>query len=136
MTIEETIENRLFAHVASLDLDGAAVEWPKPTGPVDPAAIYVRVQHHRNSNTRLFVKGSAPHLRQGILQLTVVSPLNAGETGGTELAGSIAEQCPADLDLYDGDVRVRVQSAPDVATPELSGVAWNTRVDVYYEAFA
>ena len=52
------------------------------------------------------------------------------------LAASIAAQFPADLALYSDGVKVRVQSAPDVATPEKTDVSHDVRVDVRYESFA
>lgn len=134
MSIEQNIETALFGHVRDLDLDGAPIAWPNvPFAPSSPAATHVRVTHLRNQNTRLFARGADPHLRQGILQLTVVAPLNQGADEATALAGSIAAQCPADLVLWDGGHKVRIQAAPDVATPEKNDVSWEVRVDVRYE---
>ena len=137
MSIEQSIETALFNHVRGLDLDDAPIAWPNvPFTPTSPASIYVRVQHLRNLNTRYFAKGSDPHLRQGILQLTVVGPLHVGPRVAMTLAASIAAQFPADLALYSDGVKVRVQSAPDVATPEKTDVSHDVRVDVRYESFA
>lgn len=134
MTVEEKIEAALFARVRTLDLDGdPPLAWPniafKP-----PAGPYVRVEHLPNRVTRLFLKGSAPHLRQGILQLTVVTPLNAGPEDATALAGAVAEHFPADLALYEDGIKVRVQRAPDVMPAEKSDTSWSVRVDVYYDS--
>lgn len=135
MSIESQIEAALFSHVATLEFDDdIPLAWPN----VDfaPAGVYIRVEHLPNKNTRLFLKGNAPHLRQGILQLTVVAPLAAGASEVTALGGSIAEQCPADLALFGADVKVRVQKAPDVLPAEKTDVSWNARVDIYYDVFA
>lgn len=137
MSIEQSIEAALFGHVRDLDLDDAPIAWPNvPFTPTSPASIYVRVQHLRNVNTRFFAKGSDPHLRQGILQLTVVAPLNVGPQVATTLAADIAEQFPADLALYEDGVKVRIQQAPDVITPEKTDVSWDVRIDVRYESLA
>lgn len=137
MSIEQSIETALFAHVRDLDLDDAPIAWPNvPFSPASPAGTYVRVQHLRNLNTRYFAKGNDPHLRQGILQLTVVAPLNVGPQVATSLAADIAAQFPADLALYSDGVKVRIQSAPDVATPEKTDASHDVRVDVRYESFA
>ena len=136
MSVEQSIETALFGHVRDLEVDGARVAWPNvPFTPVVDET-YIRVQHLRNANTRLFVKGSAAHLRQGILQLTVAGPLDGGADPVTERAAQIAAQFPADLPLFSGGVKVRVQAAPGVSTPEKVDSSWNVRVDVPYEALA
>lgn len=134
MAIEDTIEAALFSFLAELDLNGVPIAWPGK--PFDPTSPYVRVQNLRNNNTRLFMKGTAPHLRQGILQLTVVAPINQGSSAGLALATVLAGAFSADLSLYDDDVRVRVQRDPDIATAELTDKSWDTRVDVYYESLS
>lgn len=135
MTIEESIEHALFSRVRTLDIDGdPPIDWSIPAfdPPVGP---YIRVDHLPNVNTRLFLGSAAPHLRHGILQLTVVTPLNVGPTVATSLAGAIAEHFATDLPLYSDDVKVRIQRAPDVVKAEKTDVSWNARADVYYEAF-
>jgi len=138
LTIEERIERALFKSVAALQLDGDPPRaWPNvPFAPPTPLATYLRVAHLRNTNTRLFAKGTAPHLRQGILQLTVVSPLAVGPSFATWLAASIADQYPAELALHEDGIKVRVQLAPDVATPEKTDISHDVRVDVRYDCFA
>ncbi|WP_289296243.1 phage tail terminator-like protein [uncultured Reyranella sp.] len=160
MTIEESIEAALFGRVKSLDLSLAhAIAWPNvdftkdsalgnagagwAMGDESPAFLignpdqpYIRVQHLPNVNTRLFMKGSNPHQRMGILQLTVVGKLLVGPTIGTRAAGEIAAHFPADLALYGEGVRVRITQSPTVAAAEKADTSWNVRVDVPYEAFA
>jgi hypothetical protein len=135
MTIEERIEAALFAHTLTLALDGAPpIAWPNATfNP--PAGAYIRVDHFPNANSRLLVKGSAPHLRQGILQLTVVAPLNVGPTLATGLAGAIAEHFPADLALFEEGTKVRIQAAPDVMDADKTDVSNDVPVSVRYECF-
>jgi len=135
MSIEASIEAALFGRVVTLDLLGdPPLAWPnkyfKPNGP------YVRIDHLPNSTTRLFIGSVAPQLWQGILQLTVVTPLNGGATTATELAGSIAEHFDADLALYGDGVKVRIQRAPDVMAPVKADATWSVRVDVYYDCIA
>lgn len=137
MTIEEKIEAALFARVRELDLDGSPpFAWPN-TSFKPPVGSYVRVDHLPNRNARLFIGSTAPHLRQGILQLTVVTPLNGGNSLATGLAGAIAEHFAADLAMFEDDVKVRVQKAPDVKPAERTDddVSWSARVDVLYECF-
>lgn len=136
MSVEQSIETALLGHVRDLDADGARIAWPNV--PFTPLVdeTYIRILHLRNANTRLFVKGSAAHLRQGILQLTVAGPLDGGADRITGSAAAIAAQFPADLPLFSGGVKVRVQAAPTVSSPEKVDASWNVRVDVPYEAFA
>lgn len=138
LTIEERIEAALFASVQALALaDDPPLAWPNVAfTPPSPDEPYVRVQHLRNVNVRPFVKGSDPHLRQGILQLTAVSPLHAGPSPVTTLAASIAAQYPAGLDLFESGIKVRIQAAPTVTSAEKTDVSYSARVDVLYECFA
>lgn len=142
MTIEEKIAAALFAHLLTISLDGSPpFAWPNVQFPADGSAkpaTYIEVKIFPNNNTRVVVKGSGPHLRQGILQLTVRTPLRVGPTAATAMAGEIAEHFPADLDLFDDGMRLRIQQAPDVDQSEVSvdEVSWAVRVAVRYETFA
>lgn len=144
MTIEEKIERALFARVASLDLDTGDDPPPPialpniafpPRGQIKPPT-YIEVRHFRNASLRLFLKGADAHHRQGILQLTVISPLNTDQYGSTRLAGQIAEHFPADLELFEEGVKVRIQQAPDVLAADKTDTSWDVPVSVRYEAFA
>lgn len=138
LTIEERIERALFESVAALQLDGAPlIAWPNVAfAPASPKTTHLRVEHFRNANTRLFLGSAAPHLRQGILQLTVVAPLAEGPSTATWIAASIADQYPADLMLYSEGLKIRIQRAPDVMTAEKTDTSWSVRVDVYYDSHA
>ncbi len=135
-TVEENIEAALFARAASLDLTVAReIAWPNlPFTP--PAAGYLEVVHFPNRPQRLFLRGSDPHFRQGLLQLTVVGPLNEGAGPATLAAGEIAAHFPADLALYSEGVKVKVQGAPRTWPAEKTDTSWTVRVDVPYECFA
>lgn len=136
MTVEENIEAALLARVATLETTPALpVAWPNitftpGTGP------YLRVDHLPNATTRFLLKGSDPHLRQGILQLTVVAPLRQGPSPGTKLAGAVAAHFPADLALFSGGIKVRISKAPSIAPAMKTDVSWDVPVSVTYECFA
>jgi len=141
MTIEEKIEEALYVHVAALAaLDGMpSIAWPNDAFPVPPETkpgTYIELRLMPNDNTRLFLNGGAPHMRQGILQLTVFTPLLVGSAPATALAGEIAEFFPADLDLFNDGVRVRIQQAPDVLPGDKDDVSWMVPISIRYEAFA
>jgi len=135
MTIETAIEAALFGRVRSLSLTGAPpLAWPNRS--FTPPGTYIRVDHLPNRTTRLFIGSTASHLRQGILQLTAVTPLQGGPEPATELAGAIAADFPPDLALYRAGVKVRVQRVPDVMPPEKTDTSWTVRVDVYYDSLS
>lgn len=139
-TIEQSIETALLTHAAALDLTGdPPIAYPNITFPApgeEKPATYIEVRHFPNRNTRRFLKGSDPHIRQGILQFTIFTPLNVGPTPATALAGEIAEHFPADLALFEDDIKLRIQQAPDIIPAEKTddGVSWSARCDVRYEA--
>ncbi len=142
MTIQEQIEAALVAHTITFTPSIEApvvypnVEFPAP-GEEKPTT-YIEWRHMPNRNTRLYMAGADPHLRQGILQLTIFTPLHEGATPATTLAGEIAAHFPADLALYEDDIRLRIQKAPDVMPAERTddGVSWSARCDVYYETYS
>lgn len=138
LTIEERIETALFKSVQALQLaEDLPLAWPNVDfSPASPLSAYLRVQHLPNTNSRLFSKGANPHQRQGILQLTVVSPLRLGPAPAKTIAATIADQYPADRALFESGVKVRIQSAPDVVTPDKTDVSWDARVDVRYECLS
>lgn len=141
LTIEEKIEIALFNRVAAMSITGdpplALPNVPFPDEGEDKPLHFVEVRHFPNRNTRLFLKGSLPHLRQGILQLTVYSPRDQGKEMATQTAGQIALHFPADLNMFEDDVKVRVQQAPDIIPAEVTEdqVSWSSRVDVRYDCF-
>lgn len=140
-TVPEKIETALFDRTLILDVTGdPPLAWPNipfPDEGDDKPTTYVEVRHFPNTNTRLLLKGSDAHMRQGILQLRIFTPRDQGYDTATMLAGEIAEHFPADLDLFEDDVRVRIQRAPDIIPAEVTedNVSWSSRVDVRYECF-
>lgn len=137
MTIEEQIEAVLITRMQSLSLSPALpVEWPNRDGaPPTDASAYLRVRHIRNDNTRLFVQGASPHLRQGILQVDVMTPRGGGAQAANAIAGAIAEHFPADLDLYGDSVRVKIEAAPTVHSALPVDAWWQTPISIRYRSF-
>lgn len=102
-----------------------------------PAGRHIRVAHLPNANERLFAKGINPHRRRGILQLTLVSPINpqAAEVD-MQTAALVAAHFPADLPMIFEGLKVRVERAPDIAQSLRDGPDWLTPVSVRWECFA
>lgn len=135
MTNEEKIQRALGARVAGLVLSPPLpLAWPNNI--TKPPVPYLRVDHFPNRNQRIGIKGSGPHRRLGILQITVVAPLNVGPDAPVAIAGQVAEHFPADLVLdYDG-ISVRIRSDPDVLSAEKEDASWDVPVSIEYECFA
>lgn len=135
MTIEEKIESALMSRVSSLALSPPLpVAWPNNDFSSVPP--YLRVDLFRNRSQRVAIKGNAPHRRLGILQVTVVSPLNVGPASAMSITGQVAEHFPADLMLdYDG-IGVRIMSAPDVLSAGKQDAFWSVPVSIQYECWA
>lgn len=135
MSPQDSIEVRLFEEVRDLPLFAASAKaWPNVAFDPPDGETYLRVDHLPNTIERLFVKGSDPSLYRGILQLTVVAPLNGGASAATGLAGEVAGYFPADLALMTWDsMKIRIERAPDVAPAFRNGHAWMVPVSVRYE---
>ena len=114
--IESDIETALFDRVASLALSPVLpIAWPNVdyTPPAD--GLYMSVQLFPNGVQRYSQTGADPKQRIGILQITVVTPLNQGPSNATLIASQIAEHFPADLIMRSGAVKVSVTDAPSIA---------------------
>jgi hypothetical protein len=141
-TVPEQIETALFARALTLDITGdPPLAWPNipfPDEGEDKPLTFIEVRHFPNRNTRLLLNGFGPHLRQGILQFTIYTPRNGGYDSATQLAGQIAEHFYSDLKMFEDNVKVRVQQAPDIIPAEVTEdqVSWSARVDVRYECLA
>jgi hypothetical protein len=136
-TIEEKISAALLARVETLVTTPAMrVAWPNEPFPPAVGTPHLEVALLPNRNQRTFLDGADPHFRQGILQLTVVAPLNRGASAAIALAGAVAAHFPADTALYQGGVKVRVQVAPDMAPSFTTERSWNVPVSIRFEAFA
>lgn len=135
MTIEEKIQRALSGRVASLALSPALpVAWENNIVTVSPP--YLRVDLFRNRNERIVIKGSGPHRRLGILQITVVTARNVGPDPAVAIAGLVAEHFPADLVIPHDGISVRITSAPDVLSAEKEDATWDVPVSIEYECFA
>lgn len=135
MTVDENIKKALKDRVATLTTSPVLpIAWENKD--YSGALPYLRVYLLANRNRRLLLKGSDPHFRQGILQLTVSTALNAGTNTANALAGAVAAHFPADLCLYSEGVKVRVQKAPDIETPLRTATSWDVPVSIPFQAFA
>jgi hypothetical protein len=136
-TVEGNIEAALLDRVRTLVLSPALpVAWPNRAFKPPAPGAYLRVDHLPNRNDRFLMGGADPHHRRGILQVTVISPLNQGPSPATKIAGEVAAHFPADLALYLEDIKVTITEAPSGAPAFTTDVSWNAPVSIRYECFA
>lgn len=140
-SIETAIWLALKGRVGTLVLSPVLqIAWPKePFNPPQAAgkpAPYLEVRHLPNANQRLFIGHDAPHMRRGILQVTLKYPtaLNHAEAVQTQIAGEIAAHFPAGLAMTFGGITAHVERAPDVAQAFRDGSDpyWQTPVSIRY----
>lgn len=139
MGVDKNIENALRRHITALlpMLSGTPpLAWPNdPFTKPNPPTAWIDLDFFANLNTRRALKGSNAHIRQGILQLTVMVPIDTQTEVVRDLADEIAEGFPADLELFEQDIKVRIQQSPDVMSGSKSqdGVWWEKPVSIRYE---
>lgn len=137
MNPELAIELALIARVQTLALTPALrIAWPNQPFTAADGETYIEVAHLPNRNQRLFIGSTDPHLRQGILQLTIRGHQNQNAINLTAIASAVAAHFPADLRMTSNGVTVRVQRAPDIAPGFKDDPHWVVPVSVSYEAFA
>ena len=136
MNVEDAIETALFASAIDIaTFDAAHKAWPNASFD-PPADAYMRVDHLPNGSQRLSIKSVNPHLYFGILQITVVAPLNVGVTAARQLAAEIADAYPADRTMTQWGTTVRVEKAPDVGRGFAGDAKWNVVVSIPYQSLA
>lgn len=115
------IQAALFDYVTSLAEGlGLPVAWPEviytpEAGPGGQFKPFMRVELF--SNRPAWEGLAAGRLDQGILQLTLVWPPGAGIVQPTSVAGQVLANFPQGMRLDAQDVRVKVTSAPWIASP-------------------
>lgn len=135
-TVESSIATALMARVASLVLLPVhPVAFPNMAFTPPANKKYVRVTHFPNTTDRLYLGNSDPHRHQGILQISVVAPLNSGESAARELAGQIADHFPAGLTLHSGGVQVKVTKRPNTGSAVIDTTEIRIPVSIAYRSF-
>jgi hypothetical protein len=150
-SIETSIWLALRGRVESLALSPAlAVAWPKevftpPQGGTPPTRLaYLEVSHLPNRHVVRGVAYEATHERQGILQIVLKYPIEKAaeqpghsETVQADIAGQIAAHFPAGLRMSHGDVMLKVERAPDIASSFRDNAEpyWQTPISIRYFGF-
>lgn len=133
-TVEASIQAALFARAASLVLSPVhPVAWPNVAFTAPANKKYLRVTHFPNTTERTYIGSNEPHMHQGILQITVIAPLNSGESAARELAGVVADHFPCDLPLFAG---VRVERRATVGSKITTDTEIQIPVSIRYRGEA
>ncbi len=133
-SVESLIAKALYAHVAAFDTE-LDIAWPNVAfKPTDDA--YLRVDNLRNATGRPFI-ANTPARHQGILQVTVLSPLDAGEIASLEIAGALADHFQPGTRLAFTGGTVRIDKRADVTTlRDSEGARWMAPVSIQWWAVA
>lgn len=136
MGINATIQNALFKKLNELVLSPALpVAWPNVDFTAPVGGKYLTVDLLPNTNLRLYQPNDSPHYRQGLLQVTVVAPLDSGTGYALGVADAIADHFPASLILYESGAKLGIQRTPDIAPPLRDDTTWRVPVTIRYELF-
>lgn len=114
---EARIKALLFARLGTLTSAAGAlpIAWPNINAAPPASGKFLRVDFIPNRVDRLEIASDGAHQMRGLLQVSVMWPLNVGTDAPLDIAGAIVAAYPADLTLWDGDLRVRVYERPAVA---------------------
>jgi hypothetical protein len=115
---EARIKALLLARLGALTGDAGAlpIAWPNKSFTPPASGKFLRVDFIPNRVDRLEIASDGAHQMRGLLQVSVMWPRgDDGTDPPLDIAGAIVAAYPADLMLWDGDVKVRVYERPAVA---------------------
>lgn len=135
---EARIMALLFARLGTLT--GAAgalpIAWPNVSFTPPASGKFLRVDFIPNRVDRLFIGSGEPHQMQGLMQVSVMWPLNVGTDAPQDIAGAVAAAFPVGDPLWDADLRVRIVQRPAVAGVIVEDTRIMVPVTVEWETFA
>lgn len=136
-SVETKIFQAIKARVATLPMAGSyPVKWTTDESyQPNPSQPYLRATWLPNINRRLFLNGSDPHQRLGVLQIDVMGKKTSGDDVAIEVAGQVAAHFPADQAMTFQGVTARVERAPDVR-PVIIDKHIQVTISIRIETFA
>jgi hypothetical protein len=134
---EARIMRLLFDVLDDMTGDAGAlpIAWPNKSFEPPNDKKFLRVDFIPNRVDRLEIASDGAHQMRGLLQISVMWPLDDGLDGPLDIAGAIVAAYPADLTLWDGDLRVRVYQRPAVAGAIVEDKRVMIPVTVLWEVF-
>jgi len=107
------------------------IEFPPPGE--DAPQTYLLVSVSPGAPERRHIDPKSENLLRGVLGIAVMSPLDEGPQGATDLAGALAAWLDGE-DLTEDGTRVRIVSRPRVVGGYKDRDRWRTPVVAEYEA--
>ncbi len=135
---EARIKALLFGEIDDMAGEAGAlpIAWPNISFTPPATGKWLRVDFIPNRVDRVSIGSAEPHRLRGLMQVSVMWPLGQGTDAAADIAGAIVGLFPADLVLWDGDLRVRVVQRPAVAGAIVEEQRVMVPVTVEWEAFA
>lgn len=137
LSVEAQIPAALMAHLASLTttpaLETAWPDVPFPAGGGTKPDRYLEVTYFANGPMWRGL-GDDPEPLQGLLQISVYWPADAGIIAPTDVAGQVKAHF-AGLDLWSEGTRIKTTREPVVGSPMTADGKVNVPVTIYWNAF-
>lgn len=134
-TVESIIPSILFTHMATLVLSPPLPIAYSDAAFTPPATAYLQVDFIPNTNVDQFLSDDGTVQHRGLLQVTVVHPVNIGVIKPNEIAGLIVQHFAKGTKLYRDGVKVRIYAKPSVAPPLQEPDRLRVPVVISYQAF-
>jgi hypothetical protein len=97
---------------------------------------YLRARHLPNTTTQITLGASGFNRHQGLFQIDVMWPLDAGEVAPKEIAGAIIANFKLGTEFTREDLLIRIPAPPSVAPALIDGVSYMIPITVRYQADA
>lgn len=135
------VETKIFegfaARLAALTLSPVMpVSYPNRSFSPPANGKYLRARHLPNTTTQITLGASGFNRHQGLFQIDVMWPLNAGETEPKEIAGAIIAQFKRGTEFTREGLLIRIPEPPSVAPALIDGVSYMVPITIRYQADA
>ena len=137
MTPEKAILDALLTHLDAWTGDYPIVwgnmQYPPQGQP--KADKYVVVSYSPGTPAQVAIDSMDENRHMGVLGISILTPLNGGETDSQEIGGELAQHFHGQV-LTSGTAKVRITARPRVAGGYVDGDRWRTPVTVPFETVA
>lgn len=130
MSTEQNIWNALSEQVDELDYTIVGPLDVYPANPRDPFVIMTNIP---NISQRMAMDNDWTHVYDGVLSLSLMTPLQVPIAEVIGMAGEIVEEFPESLKMVYGDTTVRVTKRGDVAQGYRDNAFWRTPISIRWQ---
>lgn len=132
---EAIIFNLLNGHLAALALSPALpIAWPMVHFQPPAAGMWLEAWPMMSATNKAEMAFTGAADRLGLMQVTVVAALGAGEAPALETAGIVAGHFAEGTQLFGGGLWVRIYAPASVSTPYKDGNVLRTVVTARWRA--